>query len=69
MVKYIVRGNTFPLRKYLKALDCVWNDYCRVWTTEKKDLKKLLKMLQLPAKQIRAIKLEKIIEETLDSKS
>lgn len=66
---YIIRGNTFPLRLYLKSLGCIRHDYCKCWTTENKDLKKSLRMLGISEKLLRRIKLEKIIEKDVDKVS
>jgi len=65
-MKFIVRGNTFHIRMFLKSLGCVWHDYCKCWITENADLKKSLRMLGIKESKIRAIKLEKIIEKPLD---
>ena len=61
-MKYAVRGNTFPIRIQLARLGCKWEPFFKCWTTEDQELKKHLRVLEVPKNLIGRIHLEKISE-------
>lgn len=68
-MNFIVKGNTFPIKEFLKLCGCVWYDNCKHWITKDANLKKSLRKLKVSDSALKRIHLEKIIENTVDTNS